>query len=127
MDELTGTATRRKSIQELGRLLHLGEHQNQPLCFILDLDRFKHVNDRYGHEAGDRVLSVLGKHLKQFFRSDDIVGRWGGEEFVLGIYGITRDLCAKRLNDFLKTWGEQKFTAVNNQTFQVTFSAGVVE
>ena len=128
IDELTGTATRRKSILELGRLLHLAEHQNQPLCFmILDLDHFKHVNDRYGHEAGDRVLSVLGKHLKQLFRSEDIVGRWGGEEFVLGIYGMTRDLGAKRLNDFLKTWGEQKFTAVNNQTFQVSFSAGVVE
>lgn len=128
IDELTGTATRRKSIQELERLLHLAEHQNQPLCFmILDLDRFKHVNDRYGHEAGDRVLSVLGKHLKQFFRSEDIIARWGGEEFVLGIYGITRDLGAKRLTDFLKIWCEQKFTDANNQTFQVTFSGGVAE
>ena len=128
IDELTGTATRRKSIQELERLLHLAEHQNQPLCFmILDLDRFKHVNDRYGHQVGDRVLSLLGKHLKQFFRSEDIVARWGGEEFVLGIYGMNREQGAKRLTDFLKTWCEQKFTAANNQTFQVTFSAGVVE
>jgi len=128
IDELTGTATRRKFIQDLERLLHLAERQNQPLCFmILDLDRFKQVNDQYGHEVGDRVLSQLGKLLKQFFRSGDIVARWGGEEFVLGIYGITGDLGAKRLNDFLKTWCEQKFTAANNQTFHVTFSAGVVE
>ncbi|MGE5658763.1 MAG: response regulator [Actinomycetota bacterium] len=128
IDELTGTATRHKSIQELELLLHLAEHQNQPLCFmILDLDRFKQINDRYGHEVGDRVLSLLGKHLKQFFRPEDIVARWGGEEFVVGIYGITRDLGAKRLTDFLKIWCEQKFTAANNQTFQVTFSAGVVE
>jgi diguanylate cyclase (GGDEF)-like protein len=128
IDELTGTATRRKFIQDLERLLHLAEHQNQPLCFmILDLDRFKHINDQYGHEVGDRVLSRLGKLLKQFFRSGDIVARWGGEEFVLGIYGITGDVGAKRLNDFLKTWCEQKFTAANNQTFHVTFSAGVAE
>ena len=128
IDELTGTATRRKSIQELERLLHLAEHQNQPFCFILlDLDSFKYINDRYGHQVGDKVLSILGKHLKQFFRSEDIVARWGGEEFVLGIYGTTRSLGAKRLTDFLKTWCEHKFTAANNQTFQVTFSAGVVE
>ncbi|MFB2923565.1 MULTISPECIES: response regulator [Aerosakkonema] len=128
IDELTGTATRRKSIQELERLLNIAKRQNQPLCFmILDLDHFKHVNDRYGHQVGDRVLSLLGKNLKQFFRSEDIVARWGGEEFVLGIYGMKRDLGAKRLNDFLKTWCEQKFTDDNNQTFQVTFSAGVVE
>ncbi|HLO51418.1 MAG TPA: response regulator [Kamptonema sp.] len=128
IDELTGIATRRKSIQELERLLHLAERQNQPLCFmILDLDGFKQVNDRYGHEVGDRVLSLLGKHLKQFFRSEDIVARWGGEEFVLGIYGMRREQGAKRLNDFLKNWCEQKFTDTNNQTFQVTFSAGVAE
>ncbi|MBD3559402.1 GGDEF domain-containing protein [Planktothrix sp. FACHB-1355] len=56
-----------------------------------------------------------------------MAARWGGEEFVLGIYGITRSLGAKRLTDFLKTWCKQKFTDNNNQTFQVTFSAGVVE
>ncbi|MFB2894502.1 response regulator [Aerosakkonemataceae cyanobacterium BLCC-F50] len=128
IDELTGVATRRKSIRDLERLLHLAERQNQPLCLmILDLDHFKQINDRYGHEVGDIVLGLFGKRLKRSFRSEDIVARWGGEEFVLGLYGITREEGAKRLTDFLKIWCQQEFTDANNQTFQVTFSAGVAE
>ncbi|MGL4501413.1 MAG: response regulator [Planktothrix sp.] len=128
IDELTGTATRRKSILELEQLLHLAKCQNQPLCFmILDLDHFKHINDQHGHEIGDRVLSLFGRYLKQFFRAKDIVARWGGEEFILGLYGITREQGARRLNDFLETWCQQEFTGANHQKFRVTFSAGVVE
>ncbi|WP_254173532.1 response regulator [Planktothrix pseudagardhii] len=125
IDELTGTATRHKSILDLERLIRLAQRQNQPLCFIiLDLDHFKQVNDLHGHEVGDRILCQFGRHLKQFFRSEDIVARWGGEEFVLGLYGMTREQGAKRLNEFLNIWGQQKFI---HQTFQVTFSAGVAE
>ncbi len=128
IDELTGVTTRRKSIQDLERLLHLAERQNQPLCFmILDLDHFKRINDRHGHEAGDRVLCLLGEHLKQSFRREDVVARWGGEEFVLGLYGITREQGVKRLTGFLETWRQQEFIDAKNRTFHVTFSAGVVE
>ncbi len=128
IDELTGTATRRKSTQDLERLIHLAKRQHQPLCFmILDLDYFKQINDRSGHEMGDKVLSLFGRQLKQFFRTEDIIGRWGGEEFVVGLYGITREQGAKRLNDFLKIWRQQEFIDANHQIFQVTFSAGVVE
>ena len=128
VDELTGTATRRKAIRDIEQLLHLAARQHQPLCFmILDLDHFKRINDRHGHETGDRVLSLFGKHLKQFFRSEDIVGRWGGEEFVLGMYGITREEGVSRLTEFLKIWSQQTFTDANHQKFQVTFSAGVAE
>lgn len=127
-DELTGTATRRKSIQDLERLLHLAERQNQPLCFmILDLDHFQRINDQHGHEAGDRVLCRLGEHLKQSFRPEDVVARWGGEKFVVGLYGITLQQGVKRLTDCLETWHQQEFTDANNRTFQVTFSAGVAE
>jgi diguanylate cyclase (GGDEF)-like protein len=127
-DELTGTATRRKFIRDLERLLHLAERQNQPLCFmILDLDRFKQVNDQHGHDAGDRVLCRLGERLKKSFRPEDVVARWGGEEFVLGLYGITREQGVKRLSDFLATWDQLEFMDAKNGTFRVTFSAGVAE
>jgi diguanylate cyclase (GGDEF)-like protein len=127
-DELTGTATRRKFIRDLERLLHLADRQNQPLCFmILDLDRFKQVNDQHGHDAGDRVLCRLGERLKKSFRPEDVVARWGGEEFVLGLYGITREQGVKRLSDFLATWDQLEFMDAKNGTFRVTFSAGVAE
>jgi diguanylate cyclase (GGDEF)-like protein len=127
-DELTGTATRRRAIQDLERLLHLAERQHQSLCFmILDLDHFKLVNDQHGQDAGDRVLRLLGEQLRQSFRREDVVARWGGEEFVLGLYGITREQGVERLTGFLETWRQQAFTDASNRTFQVTFSAGVAE
>lgn len=127
-DELTGTATRRRAIQDLERLLHLAERQHQSLCLmILDLDHFKLVNDQHGYDAGDRVLRLLGEQLRQSFRREDVVARWGSEEFVLGLYGITREEGVQRLTGFLETWRQQKFTDARNRTFQVTFSAGVAE
>lgn len=127
-DGLTGVTNRRKSTQELTRLLRLAERQGQPLCFVvLDLDHFKQINDQYGHDAGDRVLSLLGKLLQQNFRSEDVVARWGGEEFVVGLYGMTRKHGVKRLTELLETLRQQEFNDANNRKFRVSFSAGVAE
>jgi diguanylate cyclase (GGDEF)-like protein len=52
---------------------------------LIDLDHFKDVNDTYGHLAGDMVLASLGSALKEGRRRDDVVGRWGGEEFAVGL------------------------------------------
>ncbi|MBU7584600.1 MAG: response regulator [Nostoc sp. TH1S01] len=128
IDALTGITNRRKSVQELNRLLHLAERQNQPFYFaVLDLDRFKYINDQYGHDAGDQVLSQLGKLLKQSFRQEDVVARWGGEEFVVGLYGITQQQVLKRLNDFLDILRRIEFTTSNQKNFNVTISGGVAE
>jgi diguanylate cyclase (GGDEF)-like protein len=127
-DGLTGLTNRRKSIQELSRLLRLAARQNQCLCFmILDLDHFRQINEQYGHDSGDKVLSRLGELLKQNFRSEDVVARWGGEEFVLGLYGITQADGAKRLNVVLENLRQEQFVSFNGTPFQVTFSAGVVQ
>lgn len=128
IDALTGITNRRKSVQELNRLLHLAERQNQPFYFaVLDLDRFKNINDQYGHDAGDQVLSQLGKLLKQSFRQEDVVARWGGEEFVIGLYGINQKQVIKRLNNLLDTLRRLEFKTNNQETFSVTISGGVAE
>jgi diguanylate cyclase (GGDEF)-like protein len=127
-DGLTGVTNRRKSIQELSRLLRLAQRQDQCLCFmILDLDHFRQINEQYGHDSGDKVLSRLGELLKQNFRSEDVVARWGGEEFVLGLYGITQADGAKRLGVVLENLRQEQFVSFNGSSFQVTFSAGVVQ
>ncbi|MBD2494183.1 response regulator [Nostoc sp. FACHB-280] len=128
IDALTGITNRRKSVQELNRLLHLAERQNQPFYFVvLDLDRFKYINDQYGHDAGDQVLSQLGKLLKQSFRQEDVVARWGGEEFIIGLYGITQQQVIKRLNNLLDILRGIEFTTSNQESFTVTISGGVAE
>jgi diguanylate cyclase (GGDEF)-like protein len=125
-DILTGIANRRKSIQELTRLLHLAQRQGQPMCFIiLDFDRFNQVNNKYGHDAGDRVLSRFGALLLQTFRSADMVGRWGGEEFVVGLYGATEVQSKARLIELLEIMRQQEFTSASGEKFRVTFSGGI--
>ena len=127
-DILTGVANRRKSIQEFTRLLHLARRQGQPLCFVmLDLDHFKQVNDKYGHDAGDQVLSRFGTLLKQNFRSEDVLARWGGEEFVLGLYGVTQKQSRFRVIELQQIMHQQEFASANGQKFRVTFSGGISE
>lgn len=125
-DILTGLANRRKAIQMLEHLLHLASRQGQPLCLaVLDLDHFKHINDRHGHAMGDQVLQHLGQLLLQSFRGEDVVARWGGEEFVVGLYGMPPDVAVRRLTGVLERLRQTAFASEDGTDFQVTFSAGV--
>lgn len=128
VDELTGVSLRRKTLQDLTRLLQLAKRQQQPLSLaILDVDHFKRVNDQYGHAIGDRVLSHLGKLLLRSFRAEDVVGRWGGEEFVVALYGMTKEYGIKRLTNVLQQLSQHLFTATDGTSFSVTFSAGIAQ
>ncbi len=83
-DSLTGLLNRR-ALYDAARLeLERASRTGSPVSLImLDLDRFKDLNDRYGHMVGDEVLRLLGRTLQHQKRSYDQVGRWGGEEFVV--------------------------------------------
>lgn len=83
-DLLTGLLNRRAFLESTGREVARTKRYNDVLSVILlDVDHFKHINDRRGHAAGDMVLAAVGKLLNQALRTCDIVARWGGEEFVL--------------------------------------------
>ncbi|VXD23084.1 Response regulator receiver modulated diguanylate cyclase [Planktothrix serta PCC 8927] len=128
LDELTGVSLRRKALQDLTSLLHLAQRQQQSFSLaILDLDHFKRINDQYGHDIGDQVLNHLGKLLRQSLRPEDVVGRWGGEEFVMGMYGLTKTTAIKRLQEILNELSQYQFKAKNGTPFQVTFSGGVAQ
>ena len=82
-DALTGLDNRR-AMQERGRVeLKRATRSGEPVSVILcDIDRFKNVNDKYGHEAGDQALVSAAAVLRQALRESDALGRWGGEEFM---------------------------------------------
>jgi len=127
-DALTKVANRRQSTQELSQLLRLAQLHDRPLCFaILDLDHLKQINDRYGHAVGDEVLSRLGEQLRRTFQSEDVVGRWGGAEFVVGMYGMTASDGVRRSIEVLINLHQQEFTTPDREQLSVTFSAGVVQ
>jgi diguanylate cyclase (GGDEF)-like protein len=125
-DSLTGVPNRHTSTQSLDRLLRLAARYEQPLALaVIDLDHFKQVNDRHGHAAGDTVLRRFGARLLEAFRGEDAVGRWGGEEFVVGMYGMSREAAVARLVDVLARLREERFADEAGVSFTVAFSAGV--
>jgi diguanylate cyclase (GGDEF)-like protein len=128
VDALTDLSNRQQSIQGLNQLLRIAQRSQQPVCFaVLDLDHFKQVNDEYGHMQGDRVLRQFGQFLKQKFRAGDVVARWGGEEFVIGMYGITRSDGIERLAEILEEWRSMPSSSPHDTEPNVSFSAGVAQ
>lgn len=84
IDKLTGVYLRKHIEQEFSRELESARLQNLPLSVImLDIDKFKSVNDNYGHRKGDEILTAIGKTINDSIRKSDYVGRYGGEEFII--------------------------------------------
>jgi diguanylate cyclase (GGDEF)-like protein len=83
-DPLTGLPNRRQIDARVIEAVALAERQARPLaCLMIDLDDFKAINDTYGHAAGDAVLREVARRLREGIRASDVVGRYGGEEFLM--------------------------------------------
>jgi diguanylate cyclase (GGDEF)-like protein len=83
-DPLTQLANRRYFDERIQEMVSLAKRRSQPLSLIMtDIDKFKHVNDAFGHDAGDRVLVGYAELMKQAVRKEDLVARFGGEEFII--------------------------------------------
>lgn len=97
-DPLTGLYNRRFVLEELKNMLLRSHRTGAPAGVVLfDLDNFKEVNDRQGHFAGDRVLRDVGASLKSVLREGEVLGRYGGDEFLLVLQGDAT--AARRLAD----------------------------
>lgn len=85
-DELTGLDNRRRFFERADRALRRSRRSGGPLTLcMIDLDHFKRLNDRHGHDAGDSVLALVAQRCRDHLREIDIIGRLGGEEFVLAL------------------------------------------
>jgi two-component system cell cycle response regulator len=83
-DKLTGLFNRRHLDEELARRNNDALRHGEDICvLLLDVDHFKHINDTYGHPAGDLVLRAFAERISVGLRAGDIAGRWGGEEFLI--------------------------------------------
>lgn len=88
-DALTNVPNRSLFLEQLARSLQRADrHQEMLACLFIDLDRFKRVNDSFGHACGDEVLQLVAERLKQCVRGNDIIGRLGGDEFTVLLDGI---------------------------------------
>ena len=106
-DPLTGLANRRGGERDISAEISRARRQTTPLsCLLLDIDHFKMVNDTSGHQAGDYVLREISELLRRTVRAYDILVRWGGEEFLIVLPGVTPEQ-ARKLAERLRLAVEQ--------------------
>lgn len=125
-DALTGLYNRRFLEETLGREILRARRANIPLSLMmLDVDHFKHFNDKFGHQAGDLVLSNLGRILQAHVRGEDLACRYGGEEFMLVLPGAALDVTQERA-ELLRQEVEALSVHMNDQHLgPVTISIGL--
>jgi two-component system cell cycle response regulator len=127
-DPLTGLPNRAAFREAFLRNASLASRKREPIsAAILDLDRFKHVNDTFGHAMGDEVLRQAANILGSSLRKSDLLARWGGEEFVAVFPNTGADGAANAVRKALEALASRPFTAPDGRIFHVTFSAGVVD
>jgi diguanylate cyclase (GGDEF)-like protein len=126
-DPLTGLANRRKFDQELARRFAQWKGSGTPLSLVLvDIDKFKNVNDAHGHVAGDAVLQQVAQVLLESVRANDLVARYGGEEFGMILPGTTLEEAKPVAERVRGAIAEHGFQFGDSQT-NVTVSAGLAE
>jgi diguanylate cyclase (GGDEF)-like protein len=114
---------------ELNFREHTVQAKNNKQCLALtmiDIDNFKHINDTYGHNAGDHVLREVTKRILLSLNEDDILGRWGGEEFlgIIAIKGQTPEVCVDVFEKARKSIAKDPFE-YDGHSFHVTASFGI--
>jgi two-component system chemotaxis response regulator CheY len=126
-DALTGLLNRRAFMEKLEKEIHRSRREKGLLSLIMmDIDHFKQVNDRYGHQAGDLVLREVSRLLQGSLRPYDFAGRYGGEEFVFCIPGSAEAGVAEVAERIRQRIGERVFTLPENQgALNVRASFGV--
>lgn len=129
-DALTLLANRRQAQETLAAEVDRTRRYGRPLGVVLfDLDHFKHVNDDFGHEAGDAVLRTFAEVLRQTARGTDVVARWGGEEFLAILHEADLDAASAFADRVRSALAARRplapFAADDEEDRPVTVSAGV--
>lgn len=125
-DPLSGLLNRRAFEEYLAReLLLLKRNGGQSALVMIDFDHFKHINDQFGHEAGDDVIRRFAKLCHRVFRQSDVISRWGGEEFVILLPNTSPSAALEatdRLHQLLKSTA---ILEIGQQTVLMTVSIGI--
>lgn len=127
IDSLTGLLNRQQFyVLSDQALKHVQRYQDGLSLLILDIDHFKQINDRYGHNTGDAVLRELSAVLVDSLRNSDVICRWGGEEFVVLMPGLQRNTALFIANRINQCFAENTVT-IEQQKVNATISIGVTD
>jgi diguanylate cyclase (GGDEF)-like protein/PAS domain S-box-containing protein len=125
-DHLTGAFSRRRFEQELERAVaHVARYGEPAALVVIDVDRFKYINDTYGHAAGDQVLAKVASVLRSRIRQTDVLGRLGGDEFGILCPHTTQDGAATLATGLLEAIRAEARLTVEGRPLRLTTSIGV--
>ena len=113
--------------EELEEIRNKSLSESYLFCIAIgDIDYFKKINDTYGHDAGDFILSELAKIFRTYMRDKGVVARWGGEEFLFVIPRVNGDEALKILDELRRSVEEKEFK-FNDVVLKVTMTFGIDE
>ena len=128
LDPLTGLGERRALDDCLQQEWSRMQREGRPCAVaLLDIDRFKDINDRHGHMSGDQVLARFAVLLRANLRSYDGIFRYGGEEFVLCLPGVQAAAAQRLVDRIREAAGRAAFATAAGKPLRISFSAGVAE
>ncbi|MEG0272412.1 MAG: GGDEF domain-containing protein [Hydrogenoanaerobacterium sp.] len=122
-ESLTGLYTRAAAEKMVNDYMRQSDIVACGTLIVIDIDFFKNVNDSFGHIMGDYVLKFLARTMKNVFRSEDILCRWGGDEFMVFMKNITDEMVVESRAERLRIKMED--CKINGQVIPVTVSAGI--
>ena len=121
-DDLTGVLNRASVINQIKTQPAANRSENQHVLALFDLDKFKDINDIYGHPTGDKVLRYICDSLSAKLHKGELIGRLGGEEFILLLTNVDEVDVPFRINSLHKTISEKHIYSESNQALKVTAS-----
>jgi diguanylate cyclase (GGDEF)-like protein len=122
-DELTGLSNRRGFLKITNYLFQISQRENKVFSLLFfDLDKFKHINDTFGHAEGDKVLKIFSKLLLHHFRSSDVIARLGGDEFCVFCSNLKQDDVVKIADRIRRSLKTEK-----TENYSIEFSVGSVQ
>ena len=125
-DGMTGLYNRRFLEEFIDKVMSQAlRDKNTYSILMLDVDFFKMVNDTYGHDAGDKVITILAKILQENIRESDLAIRYGGEEFIIMLHNANDEGTLKVANKIHSDFGNYIFDISTNETIQKTVSIGI--
>ncbi len=125
-DGLTGLYNRSAFDIRINNALKMFSEQGEPVSLILfDVDNFKWINDTLGHIAGDKVLKIVADSLRDAFRKNDFIARYGGDEFAVVVEKLDADIANRKILDFRENLKKKRFFSHQVGDINVTVSAGV--
>jgi len=125
-DGLTGLYNRKAFDERLAEGLDsFNKGGDSFLLVMFDVDKFKWINDSFGHVAGDKILQKVAITLGETFRKDEFIARYGGDEFAVVIEGLPEKTAYKRVAAFQETFRKMRFSSHKDGDIQINISAGI--